>query len=52
MDPYNPRLIGFGLQPEVVDGRALCRMFNTIIGGKHHPRYLSSDHDPLFTFRH
>jgi hypothetical protein len=25
-------------------------MFNTIIAGKKPPRYLSSDHDPLFTF--
>ena len=50
MDQFTRRLIGFGVQPEVVDGRALCRMFNTIIVGKEPPRHLSSDHDPLFTF--
>jgi transposase InsO family protein len=50
MDQFTRRLIGFGVQPEVVDGRTLCHMFNTIIAGKKPPRYLSSDHDPLFTF--
>ena len=50
MDQFTRRLIGFGVQPEVVDGRALCQMFNTIIAGKEPPRHLSSDHDPLFTF--
>jgi transposase InsO family protein len=50
MDQFTRRLIGFGVQPEVVDGQALCRMFNTIIVGKEPPRHLSSDHDPLFTY--
>jgi transposase InsO family protein len=50
MDQFTRRLIGFGVQPEVVDGQALCRMFNTIIVGKEPPRPLSSDHDPLFTY--
>jgi putative transposase len=50
MDQFTRRLIGFRVQPEVVDGQALCHMFNTTIDGKKPPRYLSSDHDPLFTF--
>ena len=50
MDQFTRRLIGFGVQPEVVDGRTLCQMFNTIIAGKEPPRHLSSDHDPLFTY--
>jgi putative transposase len=50
MDQFTRRLIGFGVQPEVVDGQALCHMFNTIIVGKDPPRHLSSDHDPLFTY--
>jgi putative transposase len=50
MEQFTRRLIGFGVQPEVVDGRGLCRMFNTILTGKKPPRLLSSDHDPLFTF--
>ncbi len=48
MDQFTRRLIGFGVQPEVVDGQALCHMFNTFITGKKPPRHLSSDHDPLF----
>jgi putative transposase len=51
MDQFTRRLIGFGVQPEVVDGQALCQMFNTIIVGKESPQHLSSDHDPLFTYR-
>ncbi len=50
MDQFTRRLIGFGVQPEVVDGKTLCQMFNTIIVGSDPPRYLSSDHDPLFTY--
>jgi transposase InsO family protein len=50
MDQYTRRLIGFGVQPDVVDGRGLCHMFNTIIAGREPPRHLSSDHDPLFTY--
>jgi transposase InsO family protein len=51
MDQFTRRLIGFGVQADVVDGRGLCRMFNTIIAGKEPPRCVSSDHDPLFTYR-
>ena len=29
---------------------ALCRMFKQAIGGAGPPRYLSSDHDPLYRF--
>ncbi len=34
-----------------VDGIALCCMFNRAISGKGVPRYLSSDHDPLFEYQ-
>src|SRR5438128_1671449 len=34
----------------VVDGRALCRMFNRAIRLRTLPKYLSSDHDPLYRF--
>ncbi len=34
----------------VVHDPAVCRLFNQIIAGKSLPRYLSSDHDPLFRF--
>ena len=50
MDQFTRRNIGFGVQSEVVDGQALCRMFNALMVRKTLPRYLSSDHDPLFTY--
>ncbi len=50
MDQFTRRLIGFGVHAGDVDGMALCHMFNKIISGKEPPRYLSSDHDPLFEY--
>jgi transposase InsO family protein len=50
MDQYTRRLIGFGVHAGDVDAITLCRMFNQIISGKDPPRYLSSDHDPLFEY--
>ena len=34
----------------IVDGVALCRMFHRAIRGHSLPKYLSSDHDPLYRF--
>jgi len=51
MDQFTRRIIGFAVQPDVVDGPALCRMFNQVIAGAPRlPDHLSSDHDPLFQF--
>jgi putative transposase len=51
MDQYTRRIIGFGAHAGVVDGVALCRMFRrAIVGQRTLPKYLSSDHDPLFRF--
>ena len=51
MDQYTRRIIGFGIQAGVVDGLALCRMFKQAIRGVTTlPKYLSSDHDPLYRF--
>jgi putative transposase len=50
MDQYTRRIIGFGIHAGVVDGRALCRMFNRAIRRQAVPKYLSSDHDPLYRF--
>src|SRR6476646_9922418 len=50
MDQYTRRIIGFGIQRGVVDGSALCRMFKQAIRGAGSPKYLSSDHDPLYRF--
>jgi putative transposase len=42
---------GFGIHAGVVNGEALCRMFKQAIRGvTTFPRYLSSDHDPLYRF--
>ncbi len=52
MDQFTRRIIGFAVHAGVLDGPAVCRMFNSIIGGgAARPRYLSSDNDPLFLFR-
>jgi len=50
MDQFTRRIIGFGIHAGDVDGVALCCMFNRAISGKGVPRYLSSDHDPLFEY--
>ena len=51
MDQYTRRIIGFGVHAGAVDGVALCRMFNRAIRGQRGlPKYLSSDHDPLYKF--
>jgi putative transposase len=50
MDVFTRRIIGFGVAPANLDGLAVCRMFNRAIAGQTTPKYLSSDHDPLFRF--
>jgi transposase InsO family protein len=50
MDQFTRRIIGFGIQCGSVDGPALCRMFNDATRGQGTPRYVSTDHDPLFDF--
>src|SRR5262249_41177600 len=50
MDQYTRRIIGFGIHAGIVDGRALCRMFNRAIRWQTASQYLSSDHDPLYRF--
>jgi putative transposase len=50
MDQFTRRLIGFGVHSGMVDGVALCRMFHRAIRGHSLPKYLSSDHDPLYRF--
>src|SRR5262245_42130037 len=48
MDQYTRRIVGFGVQSGVVDGVALCRMFNRATCGHTPPTYVSTDHDPLY----
>src|SRR5262249_18341308 len=50
MDQYTRRIIGFGIQRGVVDGLALCQMFKQAIRNAGLPKYVSSDHDPLYRF--
>jgi putative transposase len=51
MDQYSRRIIGFGVHAGIVDGTALCCMFNHAVAGQRDmPKYLSCDHDPLFLF--
>jgi len=50
MDQFTRCIIGFGVHAGIVDGPALCRMFNAAISGHNASRYLSSDNDPLFKF--
>ena len=50
MDQFTRRIVGFAVHRGVVDGVALCRMFNRIIHTQPLPKYLSSDHDPRYRF--
>ena len=50
MDQFTRRIVGFGVQRSVVDGAALCRMFNGAVRGQTTPKYLSTDNDPLYRF--
>jgi hypothetical protein len=50
MDHCTRRIVGFGVQRAVVDGAGLCRMFNRATRWQTLPKYLSSDHDPLYRF--
>lgn len=51
MDQFTRRIVGFAVHVGDVDGLALCRMFNRVISAQALPRYLSTDHDPLFRYR-
>ena len=48
MDQFTRRLVGIGVHGGAVTGADVCRMFNAAIHGQGAPRYLSTDHDPLF----
>ena len=50
IDYWTRRMVGFGVHRGVVDGTALCRMFNRASSGACPPTDLSTDHDPLYRF--
>jgi len=49
MDQFTRRIVGFTVRRGVVDG-VVCLMFNRAIHAQIPPKYLSSDHDPLYRF--
>jgi len=50
MDQFTRRIIGLAVHRGAVNGLALCHMFNRAIRGQTVPKYISSDHDPLYRF--
>lgn len=51
MDQFSRRIIGFAVHEGIVDGAAVCRMFNQVIAQSAAlPSCLCCDHDPLFEF--
>jgi putative transposase len=51
MDQYSREIIGLLAKPADINGNDVCFLFNQIISGRNPPKYLSSDHDPLFRFQ-
>ena len=52
MGQFTRQITGFGVCAGAPDGPTICRLFNQAITGTNPlPRYLSSDHDPLFQFQ-
>src|SRR3984893_912255 len=51
MDQVTRRIVGFAVHRGVVDGTALCRMFNRALRAHTLPKYLSSANDPLYRFQ-
>jgi putative transposase len=50
IDVFSRRLVGFAVERGDVDGPVVCRMFNCARAKQALPKYLSTDHDPLFRF--
>jgi hypothetical protein len=46
MHKFTRRVIGFGIHRGIVDGSALCRMFQRAMQRQSLPKYLSTDNDP------
>ncbi len=50
IDVFSRRFIGFAVERGDIDGPIVCRMFNCARAKQGQPKYLSTDHDPLFRF--
>ena len=50
IDQFTRRVVGFGVEGNIVDAPARCRMFNRAIRGQTTPKYVSTDNDPWYRF--
>jgi len=51
MDQFSRRIVGVAVRKANLDGPVICQMFQEVLqGSKVVPKYLSSDHDPLFKY--
>ncbi len=50
IEQFSREIIGFAVRSQSLTGIDVCCMFNQIKTNKPLPKYLSSDHDPLFKF--
>ena len=50
MDQFTRKIIGFSVRAANINGVDVCCMFSKTIAGRKPPKYLSTDHDPLFRF--
>jgi putative transposase len=50
MDQFTRRIVGFGIHKGIVDGSALCLMFQQAIRQQSVPKYLSTDNDRCIGF--
>jgi len=50
IDINTRRIIGVENHAGDLDGPTVCRLFNRIQAGRPPPRWISTDHDPLFTY--
>jgi transposase InsO family protein len=51
MDQFTRKIIGFSVHQGYVHGASVCHMFNKIISRLKPPKCISTDNDPIFTFR-
>jgi len=51
MDQFSRRIVGVAVRKANLDGPVICQLFQEVLqGSKVLPKYLSSDHDPLFKY--
>ncbi len=50
MDHFSRQIVGISVHKGPLAGENICQMFAKIVIQKHLPKYLSTDHDPLFRY--